>query len=65
MSARLTASLATVIIAVLAFVYFIADDTPEPWLIRAAFAGALTAGVGVALLTLADLLDDRRRKGTP
>lgn len=46
-----------IVLGVVLGVYFVIDDTPAAWLVRAAYAGALTAGLAVVLFALAALSD--------
>lgn len=52
MSVRRVLDLILLVLAVVVGIYFIADDTPEAWLVRVSWAAAIVAGVGVLFAAL-------------
>jgi hypothetical protein len=59
------AHLVILIVGVILAIYFLVDDTPEAWMVRLAWAGAITAGLAAVLLALAYLADNLRYPDRP
>jgi hypothetical protein len=51
------AELVVVAVGVFLAVLFIVDETPPDWLVRASFAGALTAGLAAVAVAVGRIVD--------
>ena len=57
MSRTAIAEVLVIVAGIALTIYFLVDDTIEPWLIRLSWAGAITAGFAAVVLAIGMLAD--------